>query len=390
MFNFIFDLIEQGQPRPNLAVGSAQDTVYPYITPLRLLYYVADHDYPVEICHIDQQLPSNSFYPVGLGFFDFNIDYFGLMSKQVRQYCRLGRLKILFYYHEGDNPFHEKQRLDSLCHAHNLPIDCYRFVSGNTKADQIQNFVYFPDHELFYWRMSVRRNQQDLVGCVAHQRPRAYNFTLLSRVHKWWRATIVSYLLQQGLLDQSLWSYNTISIGDRPEDNPIEVHKFPGLDQYMAQFVKKAPYTCDDLSEQDHNNHNTFVPDHYENSYINLVLETLYDADQSGGAFITEKTFKPIRHGQPFVLFGSPGSLQLLRQLGYRTFDSVIDSGYDHEHDNTQRFSKTLDTLVAIRNQGLDCISQQCFEDAVYNQQHFVASKYHRLKDLEQKLIVSI
>ena len=388
MFNFVFDRCEQGRPVANLTNGSASDTVYPYITPLRLLYYVRDHDYPTQIFHIDQELPQNCFYPVGLGFFDFSIDYFSLMSRRVLDLCKQGRLKILFYYHEGDNPYHEKQRLDSLCALHDLPLDCYRFISGNTEANKIENFVYFPDHELFYWQMSVRKNQQYLTGCKPHRHARQYDFTLLSRVHKWWRATIVSYLLQQNLLSRSLWSYNTISIGDRLEDNPIEVHKFPELD--LEKFLANAPYACDSLSATDHNNHHTYVPEHYENSYMNLVMETLYDADQSGGAFITEKTFKPIRHGQPFVIFGASGSIKLLKDLGYRTFDHAIDNSYDQESNNTQRFIRTVNLLRQLKDQGLDYISQQCFDDVVYNQEYFEQSKYHRLQDLHQKLIVSI
>ena len=389
MFNFVFDRCEQGHPIANLVNGAASDTVYPYITPLRLLYYIQDHDYPTQIFQIDQELPQDCFYPVGLGFFDFTIDYFSLISKQALDLCKQGRLKILFYYHEGDNPYKQKKRMDSLCTLHNLSTNCYQFVSGNTEAKKIENFVYFPDHELFYWHMSVRKNQQYLSGCKPHQHPRDYDFTLLSRVHKWWRATVVSYLLQQNLLSRSLWSYNTISIGDMRKDNPLKVgpnFNIKGVDD----FVKNAPYSCDNLSENDHNNHQVYVPEHYENSYVNLILETLYDADQSDGAFITEKTFKPIRHGQPFVIFGTPGSIKLLKDLGYRTFDNIIDNSYDSELNNKQRFLKTVQTLKAVKTLGPDQIYNQCFDDVVYNQKYFEQSKYHRLQDLHEKLIVSI
>jgi hypothetical protein len=43
---------------------------------------------------------------------------------------------------------------------------------------------------------------------------------------------------------------------------------------------------------------------------VTLCLETHFDADQSGGAFLTEKTFKPIKHGQMFFVAGPAGSLQ--------------------------------------------------------------------------------
>ena len=45
--------------------------------------------------------------------------------------------------------------------------------------------------------------------------------------------------------------------------------------------------------------------------------------------FLTEKTFRAIYMGVPFVICGNPGSLELLRMLGYKTFPSVFDEEYD-------------------------------------------------------------
>ena len=183
MFNFVFDKASSA----NLAEGTAMDTEYPYIVPLRLLYFCQDHNYPYTVSYIDDTLPDNAYYPVGIGWFDFSQDYFAKMSDRVKEYLREKKLKVLFYYHEGDNPYHEKTYLDSLCKINNLPADCYKFVSGNTKASEIPGFVYFPDHELFYWR-----NAQ--TGAVIHDNVRAKQFTMLSRFHKWWRVTVTAYL----------------------------------------------------------------------------------------------------------------------------------------------------------------------------------------------------
>jgi hypothetical protein len=48
------------------------------------------------------------------------------------------------------------------------------------------------------------------------------------------------------------------------------------------------------------------------------VFETHFDADQSGGAFLTEKTFKPIKHGQLFFIAGLLAVYKVLRDQGYR------------------------------------------------------------------------
>ena len=116
-------------------------------------------------------------------------------------------------------------------------------------------------------------------------------------------------------------------------------------------------------------------------------METHFDADQSKGAFLTEKTFKPIKHGQPFVIVGASGSLQALRDLGYRTFDHVIDNSYDTEIDNTRRWQKIRQTLLDIQAQDSDTWFAKCLDDIYHNQQHFNNSKQPRLNTLYDKLL---
>jgi hypothetical protein len=393
VFNFVFDREHLGRPYPNLAPMMdasngyhGMGDSYPYIVPCRLLYFCQDHNYPMHISYVNQPVPNNAYYPVGIGWFDFDQDYFAQMSDRVRLLLRTRQLRVLFYYHEGDNPTHEKNRLNALCAQHQLPTDCYRFVSGNTACETIENFVYFPDHELFYWRNGVIWNNRPQPGCNPHTKPRSRDFTLLSRIHKWWRSTVVSYLHKEHLLDRSYWSYGNQDIGDQYCDNPIRIHDFPGLDSYMDQFLKNGPYTCDTLTPEEHNSHWTLVPEHFEDSYCHLVLETFFDADGSSGAFLTEKTFKPIRHGQPFVIFGTAHSLATLRRLGYKTYDEYIDNSYDSVMDNTERFVKLISTVNKLSQQDLHAWFTKLIDDARYNQELFVGSKYNRLAELAANL----
>ena len=394
-FNFVFDRYNDSRPYPNLApmMDNPHDSYagmgdsYPRIAPCRLLLYCADHSYPYQVSYMDQALPENALYPIGLAWFDYSIDYFGMIPADTLEYIKQGRLTVLFYYHEGDNPYRERDRLDTLCGQHNLPTTCYRFISGNTEADRIPRFVYFPDHELFYWRNGVVWNGNPMPGVEAHAQPRSRKFTLLSRIHKWWRATAVSYFHRAGLLDQAYWSYNNISQGDTANNNPIMLSRFSGLEEYLKEFLANSPYTCDDLSADEHNSHWILADYLYSDSYCSFILETLYDAEQSGGAFVTEKTFKAIRNAHPFIIFGCPNTLATLKRLGYRTFDQYIDNSYDSELDNTQRFAKIIATVEKLLSCGdLHLWYQACLPDILYNQQLFVASKHNRLAKLDQQL----
>jgi hypothetical protein len=188
------------------------------------------------------------------------------------------------------------------------------------------------------------------------------------------------------MLDNSYWSYGNQDIGDQYNDNPIKIYDFPDLPEYMKSFLNNGPYTCDTLTPEEHNSHWKLVKEHFDDSYCHLVLETFFDADGSGGAFLTEKTFKPIRHGQPFVIFGTPHSLATLRRLGYRTYDQYIDNSYDTVTDNTERFIKLISTVNKLSKQDLHAWYQQLADDARYNQELFVGSKYLRLEQLAANL----
>lgn len=375
------DAVIQGKAYPALAEWQARPYTtewrqfvhhWPYTVPCELHEHCLTHDFPYSISS-----SQGDFYCVGLGFFDFRIDYFDLVPTHVLN----NRVTILFYYHEGDNPYTIKRRLDELCAKHNLSTDCYRFISGNTAADNIPGFYYFPDHELLYWH----RNKKVTPNIICEGNKK-YDFTLLSRTHKWWRATVVADLHRSGLLDNSIWSYNTVSINDREQDNPIEIDSFNDLREYLKNFLSNAPYVCDSLTTDQHNDHHMTEKSHYSDSYCNIVLETHFDADQSGGAFLTEKTFKPIKHAQPFIVVGAPGSLQALRKLGYRTFDHCIDNSYDNETDNTRRWIKIKQAIKKIKEQDLSDWFSQCVDDINHNQQLFLSSKYNRLNNLLERL----
>jgi hypothetical protein len=389
-FNFVADKIIKGRIYPALARHEARPYTqswrefgqhYPYTTPLRIEEYCTAHGIIINKFAITDQLPPNTFYPVCLGFFDFTIDYFALMSAEVHTRLVAKELRVLFFYHEGDNPQHIKRRLDKLCLDNQLSNDCYVFVSSNSAADQLSNFITFHDFELWYYQ----RNTESALPI--HNNARTHEFTALVRLHKWWRATAMADLWRNGILDQSYWSYcEAPETNQEPLDNPIEIDAISRLRWDLDKFLKDAPYYADDLDQTQRNDHSINVDRFYTDAYCNIVLESQFDVDQSGGAFITEKTFKPIKHGQLFFIAGGPGSLQALRDLGYRTFDGVLDNTYDLEPSHTMRWQKLVESIEKARSRGLHNLFEQCRTDLEYNQQLFVAAKQDRLNNLHRKI----
>jgi hypothetical protein len=216
--------------------------------------------------------------------------------------------------------------------------------------------------------------------------PMRSSFLLLSRSHKWWRATVLTDLQRQGLLANAVWSYNTaITIGDRVADCPIELDRLD-IREDIEEFLRAGPYRCDDLSARAHNDHSQHVQQHYDSTACSIVLETHFDADGSNGAFLTEKTFKCIKHGHPFVLFAPPDSLQALRNMGYRCFDQAIDNSYDTVTDNTERYLAVVATIRKLAQVDPNTLYNSCLNDLQHNQALFLASKQDRLNSLYERL----
>lgn len=390
MINFCYDkLAAPNIGYPNLAIWPAVpftpewsqfDAHWPRTVPLRLTMYLdaAHIEYGV---YTIEDAPTGSWYPIAFSWFDFTCDYFSMLSPELKLRLTKGDIKILFYYHEGDNPKRIMEHLFYSQYDMQLPKGCYHFVSANSSADAVNFATYFSEHEFFF--RHVNRKQRPLDSSTEP----AYEFTALSRTHKWWRASIMTDLLYYGILDKSQWSYHSdCTIAEDYNDNPIEIDQDTTWRARMHEFVSAGPYTCDELNLQKQNDHHYVNTDLYTSSYFQIVIETHFDADQSNGTFITEKTWKPIKYGQPFVVVGAAGTLAALRAAGYRVFDSVLDNTYDTIENNTERWIAIRKLLVKMKQTGIATLADMCADDVKHNQQIFESRTVEPLNILLEKL----
>lgn len=87
------------------------------------------------------------------------------------------------------------------------------------------------------------------------------------------------------------------------------------------------------------------------NSQFCIVLEAYLNYDTVvDHTYITEKTFKPIYMGHPFVIFGQPHSLSWLHERGYRTFHPHIDESYDRIDNDLLRLKTLIAEIVRINS----------------------------------------
>jgi hypothetical protein len=385
MVKFCIDHTVDGKPYPNLAKWTAKPYTsewrqfsvnWPFSEPVHFFEYLdrCKIEYELVDC---TQADRRTLYPISVSYFDFGVNWFEIMPTEIVEKLRSNSLTVWFFYSEGDNPERIRKHLDQQAQAYHIDPKLILFTSANSSAGSIPGFTHFVDDECLY------QIRNECVPLSYHTRSRQKKFTMLVRTHKWWRATTMARFWQKGLHKHSYFSYtHDLAVNENEDDNPIEVDLFDNLRYVTYNFLKTCPFHADDLDSCTHNLYSTTVKEHFTDSYINVVIETHMDVDQSNGVFLTEKTFKPIKHCQPFVIVGAAGSIQQLRDMGYRTFDHVINHSYDKIKNTTDRWNAVCKEIERLSMCDLHSIYAQCHDDLTWNQELFMRPKNDRLSIL--------
>ena len=88
----------------------------------------------------------------------------------------------------------------------------------------------------------------------------------------------------------------------------------------------------------------------YHEIFCKYRIEVVIETNTHSQGWFTEKTAKCLASGKPFLLYGTPGQLQQLNKMGFRTFGEYIDESYDCVQDTEIRFDKICSTLTTIHD----------------------------------------
>jgi hypothetical protein len=102
----------------------------------------------------------------------------------------------------------------------------------------------------------------------------------------------------------------------------------------------------------------------YNQTAYSIVAETNYSNNYS---FYTEKIVKPILAERLFVVFSGQYYLKNLQQLGFKTFEGIIDESYDSIADSHRRISSALDQVDYLMSQPQEKILSQVKSITEYN-----------------------
>lgn len=241
------------------------------------------------------------------------------------------------------------------------------FICQNRKlSNNIKNYIPFDA-----WFFRVFETFLDLIDSDGHRnlftdRNRFLNSThrylCLNnklRPHRILTLCLLHYFNEVVFEDSYLGKPSFISM---PEFSEIPVHKpgsklldlmefidsnkerLPAFDKSIQSLINSVPIFLDGDPIERPRYARSIVYDAYLKSNISIVTETGMDNE---ALRITEKTFKALITGHPFVIVGTPGAVGLVRSFGFDVFDDFIDHNYDDIESPGER---AMEAVISAKN----------------------------------------
>jgi hypothetical protein len=327
------------------------------------------HSDRLEYVPFDEIHGRNHLYVINVysySFFSDNLDIgFGCVSEKYLEDIREGKSKIvMLFLYEGysgskgnyDLEVIEKWRIDA-----NLPVNSIYYVSGNLLCQKIveEKGLGFQGRPIQYFEPWNKYNDNTIIEYKPINEKNLYlTYNRNPRQH---RVQLILNLLKNNIFNRGLISLSQL-VYDTPED----------ANQEHVEFLKNnTPFVISEGCDLFFNMCCNITKEDYEKTFISMVTETLVD---EGTLFISEKIWKPIMVGHPFIVFGNLGTLKFLKSMGYKTFSRWIDEEYDNEPDSGKRCNMITDELVKLSTKSvkeLKTIRNEMNEVCDHNQKWF-------------------
>lgn len=215
-------------------------------------------------------------------------------------------------------------------------------------------FPVFDIRSAQIWNINTTPGPQPL------QIDKANKFMYINAKHLDHRKYILGVLFDNNLINDGVVTYQCY--GDSLSHGPqFEIPR--GFTKAQLAEADRLYSLCDPhipikIDNSDFSGH--FPRHYYMNSYVNIVGETGFINVPYGfnTNFVSEKTFNAIANNQMFIVNGQAGSLDLLKSLGYKTFDGIIDETYDTVVNNGARLEALTKEITRYLSKPLEAIRE--------------------------------
>lgn len=291
---------------------------------------------------------------------------FKCISDQYKESIRKGDAKLVLYQpYEGDSGKEGNQDLEILeewIRQERFSGENVFYIHGNLIINKaVENRGYsFNAIPYIYFDHTVNIPDEFTLPEYTIEDSN-FLFLCYGRVPRRHRIEFANLLLKENLLSKGKVSLNKFN------DHG---------DSEFEELRKLTPLTLDTTLE--YNLLDNINTKHYRTTFLSIVNETLVEP---GTIFLSEKTFKTIAIGHPFMILGNKGSVGYLKSIGFKTFDKWINESYDDESDYHSRMELMINELIRLNKlppADLVQIRKEMQEVLDYNKNHLKEQIYNR------------
>lgn len=237
--------------------------------------------------------------------------------------------------------------LNKWCTNYNFNKNQVYFLDGNCLGPSLCkdfNFTALVSNEMLHW------NEPQTTFKLAYKPDSERNLYLsFNRLQRSHRTLLVCELMKNNLLSRGLVSYKG---GEQTLDdmkNDLQRVSNTDLSSEASMLYTMSPMTLDidDMVNKKSLKINDESLGLYEKTLMSIVTETMFTNDT---IFFTEKTWKTICIGHPFILVSSRHSLKKLKEFGFKTFSKWIDESYDECENLEDRIKIIMSELLRLSN----------------------------------------
>ena len=216
-------------------------------------------------------------------------------------------------------------------------VSCNRYQIKDPRIKS--NFIHF---DFFLEQQKVLENEFLPLTKIKHK-----YLSMAQGNHRHHRYAMTYMLFKNKLLQHgaiSCTDYKNFHYNVRKETTDEYLSKLKNFDQEtFNSFKHSLPYEIDgQINLHQFENDESHL---FENVFVNLVNETHQPDDI---VLITEKTYRSINYCRPFIINGDCGSLQYLKEIGFKTFDKFWDESYDTEKSDHVKINKITQIIEYI------------------------------------------
>lgn len=250
---------------------------------------------------------------------------------------------------------------------------------------------------IFQYRENIEQSKRIQEIFLKSCKP--YDFLFLNGRARPHRKYLFERLRMLGLLDRSLWtmmdpngtSTATLSFKHQGQEllsMPSPVRHLP--DQYEVERYR-GRHRAENADPTRYIKHDVFdnewgeiylQAEPYIDTYFSLVTETVLEDPWS---FRTEKIAKPLAMGHPWICATNAGFYRDMRNLGFRTFDGIIDESFDTIDHTRSRMDRVIDVVQDLCRQDLSSFLVACEDVCKYNQDRLLELIEHENRSFSER-----